>query len=157
MHHNTKLACADEVEVLFGQRITELSGEPSLGLCQEHYQKLYAELHPPLLCDSCGARAKLGEELTRHCPVINSHMESVPVSYAMPAIQILQLKVQQEVEATSVERAIERISQKTESIHVQQPCDYFELALCAVAQKMAEAMKNAEAMLLPAIHREFSI
>ena len=171
VYRNTNLAATDEVELLLGQRVTaQPEGELSLGLCQEHYQKLYAQLHPPVVCDSCGARAKMGEEFTRHCPApesINSHMESVisePCHLSHASIICYTcykyfngvLKEQQEVEVLNIEKAIERISGKMRSVHsLKQPGEYYELVLCKAALKLAEAMKNDEVVLLPAIYREF--
>ena len=82
-HSNTNLVSASELEQVLNERLVAFSvAEPgtSIGLCREHYNALYTQLHTSQQCASCGAKPKRGESFTRHIPepdLINTHMESI--------------------------------------------------------------------------------
>jgi hypothetical protein len=72
IHSNTRLATPSEIEQLLAVKIEAFtvleSSSISVGLCRDHYNALYRELHPKEPCGSCGALPGRGESaFTRKC------------------------------------------------------------------------------------------
>ena len=65
VHANTRLGTPSEVEQLLAVKVEAFTvlktTSISVGLCREHYNALYRELHPKQLCGSCGALPGSGE------------------------------------------------------------------------------------------------
>ena len=93
IYRNTNLVSVTELQQILGENVTAFMIEcysesspsaptppASIGLCQEHYQKMYAHLHKTDSCDSCGGKARKGESYSRHCPaphIINNYLNHI--------------------------------------------------------------------------------
>ena len=79
-HSNTNLVSTSELEQVLNERLVAFSvagPSTSIGLCRDHYNALYTQLHTSQQCASCGAKPKRGESFTRHIPEpdhINTHL-----------------------------------------------------------------------------------
>ena len=71
----TKLASVEDIEHILQQPVVSFTVEESVttvGLCRDHYNLLYTQLHVSATCESCDAKPKKGECFTRHCPAPDS-------------------------------------------------------------------------------------
>ena len=137
-----------------------------LGLCQEHYQKMYAHLHKTDSCDSCGGKARKGESYSRHCPaphIINNYLNHISgesrtltsssklcytcYKYFSGIVKELQNETiqPQTTKKGNTDSVISYLLQRIQDIEETgediTKDDVFELALCKTAQKLALAMK----------------
>ena len=74
---STKLITNAELASTFNMAIEPQEGA-SVGLCKQHYQKMYKFLHQRVPCKSCGAMPNDTEHFPYHCPhpvIINRYLE----------------------------------------------------------------------------------
>ena len=152
----------------------------SVGLCTEHYHQMYSLLHPPQPCASCGGKPERGESFSRRCPapdVINAHLNNLTCElrtlttesciclpcykYCNNIIQQLQSTCTSSKPVTpplsSIDKQLSGRIDALQSIGAQNltTSDYIALLGCLSAQRVAEQLKNDEALLLPVVYREF--
>ena len=83
LHAHTTLASVDDIETFLEERVNEFTisnTSASIGLCKEHYARLYSYLHPSIPCESCSAKPKQWENFKRHCPspnIVNGYLSHI--------------------------------------------------------------------------------
>ncbi len=181
VHKSTNLVSVDELERLLGVRVVAFDaglGQPSVGLCQSHYQKMFFQVHQRRPCESCGVKPRKGEQFTRHCPspqAINHYLNHITtesstlnksslICYAcykhfnciLREIQSTEEPVLENTD--NIDSAAANIAAEMERIQSLSPMaarEYFDLIMCEIAMKVFHAMRSHEALLLPVVHRDF--
>ena len=176
VHRRTNLATPEEINKLLQERVVAFTAEPtgtSVGLCQDHYLRLYSKLYQFAPCESCNARPKKGEQFYRHCPSpneVNAYLNLITsdtVHWQVTAVfawhvtsffnsvvkQIRGVKIES---TTDINVVIALIDKRIEATQPQLTWnDHIELMMCKTTKKLAELMKSDGAILLPVLYREF--
>ena len=180
VYAQTSLVAVDELERILKERVSAFMvsiATQSIGLCREHYQRMYVSLHQSTLCNSCGAMPKKGEVFSRHrgSPSgINgylSHISSEPSSLTssstmcLPCYEYFQSIIAQEKEANPVvvakdiDTILTSLSEQVKDVRLKgeriESSEFYEMVMCIVTQTLANAMKADEAMLLSALYQLF--
>ena len=145
--------------------------------CHTHYLDMYYRTQQSNPCDSCKAKPRKGEQFGRHCPspdIINGYLNLVSneprnltsnSTICLPCYKYFSGIVKQVQQANanqppSIEDVLTTILQKQHLLNNKGSdmlySKYLELIACLTAHKLANALRNDEAMLLPAVHQSFT-
>ena len=152
------------------------STSASIGLCKEHYARLYSYLHPSIPCESCSAKPKQWENFTRHCPspnIVNGYLshisneKSTLTASSTICYKYFQSIVQQIGTHTSsalthdldtigrtLMQQIHFLKLKGQSIHKE---EFYEMTMCKAANTLLTTVKCDEAMLLSKLYQAFCV
>ena len=183
IHSNTRLATPSEIEQLLAVKMEAFtvleSTSISVGLCRDHYNALYRELHPKEPCGSCGALPGRGESaFTRKCSdpeVISAHLNRISNEHKMLTAETRLClpcykhcnniihnikKYPQPVINIMVHDIINSLDTKIHKYLIIPPetrskQDYFELASTRCAKILADCLANNEAVLLSTVYDDF--
>ena len=176
VYRNTNLATPEEINELLQERVVAFTAEPtgaSVGLCQDHYLRLYSKLYQFAPCESCNARPKKGEQFYRHCPSpneVNAYLNLITsehcaltsdsciclTCYKFFNSVVKQIRGVNIENTTDINMVIVLIDKRIEATQPQLTWnDHIELMMCKTAKKLAELMKSDGAILLPVLYSKF--
>ena len=141
----------------------------SIGLCREHYNRMYMSLHAPP-CDTCLTKPRKGETFSRHCSspeVVNEYLSHISAEcsaltsesrlcfYCYKYFQSIISQVKGEGKqlvssAASIE--IQTLQGKGENI---ESIDFYEMVMCIIAKNLIALLKADEAVLLSTLYKSF--
>ena len=172
VYARTSLMSAAALETCFKAKVNDVS--TVVGLCREHYTKMYKMLSSPP-CESCQVKPKKRETFNRHCSspdIVNQYLSQMSQEtstltissniclscnkYFQSIIAEVTGKgrplVATESLTTRLSMEIETIRAKGESIECS---EFYDMVFCKTGRYLCSKMKANEAILLSTLYHSF--
>ena len=182
-HSNSHRTSVTDIEHILEERIRGFQVDEDstiIGLCRDHYNKLYTMSRATPVCASCGTKQKGSTIINRRCPesdTINSYLQEISAGdhkvtsddyICLTCYKYFRdiLTKTQQAQVHPIQKRIDHHSlAKVKSCIATQINtngqqnlnlnEYFELSACFTAQHIADYLENDQVMLFPDIYNGF--